>query len=80
MSLVHLAFGSNIRPEVNLVRALSAVARAAPVKVVSPVYASAPIGVEGGRFLNAVVGIVWPGGPAELAELKSRLAAVEEAQ
>jgi 2-amino-4-hydroxy-6-hydroxymethyldihydropteridine diphosphokinase len=80
MSLVHLAFGSNIRPEANMITALGAVGEIAAVKAVSPVYASAPVGMAGDEFLNAVVALTWPRGVAELADLKDRLTAVEVAQ
>lgn len=76
---VHVAFGSNIDPASNLVRALDAIAGMTPVQAVSLVYAGAPVDAEGGEFLNAVAAVAWSCDLTALADLKDRLTEIEAA-
>lgn len=75
--VVHLAFGSNVSPELHMVRALEALTSVATVTAVSPLYRSTPVDADGGPFLNAAAAVRWPADPTALADLKAHLTDVE---
>jgi len=56
MTEVYVGAGSNIEPEENLRSAMVGLAAVFGVLRLSPVYRSAPVGLEGPDFLNLVIG------------------------
>lgn len=72
-----VGLGSNLDPEVNLLRGLAALFSAFDVTAVSSVYVTEPIGegyAETGDFFNSCVAIRWD---VSLDALKSKLITIE---
>lgn len=65
---VLIGIGSNIDPEVNLVRAIQKLDERTTLEKVSNVYQTPPVGGSGGDFLNATVSILTSLSAKELKE------------
>ena len=64
--LVYLSLGSNIEPEINLLKAIQGLKSVFEVVAVSSIWQSPAVGFEGDDFLNAVVEIKTPLSPDSL--------------
>lgn len=56
--LAYLSLGSNIQPEVNLVKAVKLLKRNGPIEKISNVWESKSVGAEGPNYLNACMSYV----------------------
>jgi 2-amino-4-hydroxy-6-hydroxymethyldihydropteridine diphosphokinase len=74
---VILSLGSNINPEVNMIRALDLLCQQTDVKRVSSTWESPAVGSDGPDFLNAAV---WIETSLSLADLKQGILRPIEAQ
>jgi len=80
MSESHLAYlnlGSNIEPEINLVKAVKLLYQCSEVQMVSSAWESRSVGAAGPNYLNACVAFV---SPFVQVELKERIIRPIEAQ
>ena len=75
--LVYLNLGSNIAPEINLVKAIKLLRKYGKVQAVSRAWESRSVGATGPNYLNACVAFV---SPFMQAELKERIIRPIEAQ
>lgn len=66
--LVYLNLGSNIEPEINLVKAVKLLFKYGEVKKVSSAWESRSVGAAGPNYLNACVSFISPFGPIEMKE------------
>ncbi len=73
----YLSLGSNIEPEVNLVRALELLHKLGRVEKISSAWESESVGAEGPNYLNACILFVTP---LEQDALKARVLLPIEAQ
>lgn len=64
----YLSLGSNIQPEVNLVRAIELLSNYGQVERISQAWESESVGAEGPNYLNACVLLSTPHKQAELKE------------
>lgn len=75
--LAYLSLGSNIEPEINLVKAIRLLHQYGEVQAVSSAWESRPVGTTGPNYLNACVSFV---SPFMQVELKERIIRPIEAQ
>ena len=71
MNELHLAYlnlGSNIQPELNLVRAIQLLVEYGEVRKISNAWESKSVGMEGPNYLNACISFSTPFMPLELKE------------
>jgi 2-amino-4-hydroxy-6-hydroxymethyldihydropteridine diphosphokinase len=66
--LAHLSLGSNIQPELNLVRGIQLLAEHGQIKKISRAWESKSVGAEGPNFLNACVAFLTLLEKSELKE------------
>jgi 2-amino-4-hydroxy-6-hydroxymethyldihydropteridine diphosphokinase len=66
--LVYLNLGSNIEPEINLVRAIELLHKYGEVQAVSSAWESRSVGAAGPNYLNACAAFISTFGPFELKE------------
>lgn len=72
--IVYVSFGSNIQPRANLPRAVELLRAHGPIKALSTVWETPPVGTDGPKFLNAVVCLE---SPLDVAALKVELRRIE---
>jgi 2-amino-4-hydroxy-6-hydroxymethyldihydropteridine diphosphokinase len=66
--LTYLNLGSNIEPEINLVKAVKLLYKYGEVQKVSSAWESKSVGAAGPNYLNACVSLISPFMPVELKE------------
>jgi len=66
--LAYLSLGSNILPEINLVRAIQLLKQYGEIKKISNAWESESVGAEGPNYLNACLSFASSLGNAELKE------------
>lgn len=64
----YLSLGSNIQPEVNLIRAIELLSNYGQIERISQAWESESVGAEGPNYLNACVLLSTPNRQAELKE------------
>ncbi|GAA5216938.1 2-amino-4-hydroxy-6-hydroxymethyldihydropteridine diphosphokinase [Corallincola platygyrae] len=74
MAEVLVGIGSNIEPEKNVIKAVSALREQFGVVALSPVFESEAVGFKGANFFNMVASFHFDG---ELAELAERIRGLE---